>query len=150
MSLRRPTEAYSILLSFQGVASDTRSVHSIPTPVLHIHIFYMNNLHASIMDFVYFVTDVMIIEYFSSWLSIILYLCFLMFASTFKVLTGLSLAIVLARFLAWRGELWWHPRNLRNGDSSLAKIGVILVSCSCGKWSPIDADEPQIGSAISH
>ena len=23
---------------------------------------------------------------------------------------------------------------------SLAKIGVILVSCSCGKWSPIDAD----------
>ena len=30
-------------------------------------------------------------------------LVFLMFASTFKVLTGLSLAIVLARFLAWRG-----------------------------------------------
>ena len=28
---------------------------------------------------------------------------FIMFASTFKVLTGLSLAIVLARFLAWRG-----------------------------------------------
>ena len=28
---------------------------------------------------------------------------FMMFASTFKVLTSLSLAIVLARFLAWRG-----------------------------------------------
>ena len=33
---------------------------------------------------------------------------------------------------------------------SLAKIGVILVSCSCGKWSPIDADEPQTASAINH
>ena len=75
---------------------------------------------------------------------------FLMFASTFKVLTGLSLAIVLARFLAWKGVLRWKPRNLRNGDSSLAKIGVILVSCSCGKWSPIDAGDPQTASAFSH
>ena len=68
---------------------------------------------------------------------------FLMFASTFKVLTGLSLAIVLARLLAWRGAWRWQPRDLSNGDSSLAKIGVNLVSCSCGKWSPIDADDPQ-------
>ena len=75
---------------------------------------------------------------------------FMMFASTFKVLTGLSLAIVLARLLAWRGSLQWQPRNLRNGDSSFAKIGVNLVSCSCGKWSPIDADEPQTASAINH
>ena len=75
---------------------------------------------------------------------------FMMFASTFKVLTGLSLAIVLARFLAWKGALLWQPRNLRNGDSSLAKIGVILVSCSCGKWSPIDTDDPQTASAINH
>ncbi len=30
---------------------------------------------------------------------------FIMFASTFKVLTGLSLAIVLARFLARRGAV---------------------------------------------
>ena len=74
----------------------------------------------------------------------------MMFASTFKVLTGLSLAIVLATFLAWRGALRRQPRNLRNGDSSLAKIGVILVSCSCGKWSPIDADETQTASAINH
>ena len=33
---------------------------------------------------------------------------------------------------------------------SIAKIGVILVSCSCGKWSPIDADEPQTASAIDY
>ena len=32
------------------------------------------------------------------------------------------------------------PRNLRVDMCSLAKIGVILVSCSCGKWSPIDTD----------
>ena len=75
---------------------------------------------------------------------------FLMFASTFKVLTGLSLAIVLARFLAWRGALRRQPRNLRNDDSSLAKIEVILVSCSCGKWSPMDADEQQTASTINH
>ena len=68
---------------------------------------------------------------------------FLMFASTFKVLIGLSLAIVLARFLVWKGTLRWQPRNLRVDVCSLAKIGVNLVSCSCGKWSPIDTDDPQ-------
>jgi hypothetical protein len=68
---------------------------------------------------------------------------FMMFASTFKVLTGLSLAIVLARFLAWRGAKWRQPRNLGTDDISRAKIGVIQVSCSCGKWSPIDADDPE-------
>ena len=31
-------------------------------------------------------------------------------------------------------------RNLSNGDSSLVKIGVNLVSCSRGKWSPLDTD----------
>ena len=74
---------------------------------------------------------------------------FMMFASTFKVLTGLSLAIVLARFLAGR-EATTTARNLGNDESSLAKIGVIQVSCSCGKWSPIDADDPQTASAINH
>ena len=83
-------------------------------------------------------------------ISCIIITVFIMFASTFKVLTGLSLAIVLARFLAWRGVLRWQPRNLRNDDSSLAKIGVIQVSCSYGKWSPIDTDEPQTASAINH
>ena len=67
-----------------------------------------------------------------------------------NVLTGLSLAIGLARFIAWRGAQQRQPRNLGNGDSSLAKIGVIQVSCSCGKWSPKDADDPQIASAINH
>ena len=75
---------------------------------------------------------------------------FLMFASTFKVLTGLSLAIVLARLLAWRGAWRGQPRVLSNGDSSLAKVGVNLVSCSCGKWSPIDTDVSQTASAIDH
>ena len=75
---------------------------------------------------------------------------FLMFASTFKVLTGLSLAIVLARFLARRGATVMTARNLSNGDSSLAKIGVNLVSCSRGKRSPIDTDVSQTASAINH
>ena len=40
----------------------------------YIFIFYMNNLHACILDFVYFVTDVMIIEYFFvTWLPLIYY-----------------------------------------------------------------------------
>ena len=50
---------------------------------------------------------------------------FLMFASTFKVLTGLSLAIVLARFQAWRGAFGRQPQNLGIEDSRRAKIGVI-------------------------
>ena len=73
-----------------------------------------------------------------------------MFASTFKVLTGLSLAIILARFLARRGATVMTARNLSNSDSSLVKIGVNLVSCSCGKWSPIDTDDSQPASAINH
>ena len=44
--------------------------------------------------------------------------------------------------LAWRYASRWQPRDLRVDVCSLAKIGVILVSCSCGKWSPIDADVP--------
>ena len=75
---------------------------------------------------------------------------FIMFASTFKVLTGLPLAIVLARFLARRGATVTTAPELRNGDSNLAKIGVNLVSCTGGKWSPIDDDDPQPASAINH
>ena len=120
--------------------------------LLHYYIFmlYINNLLACIRD-----------SFFFDWrcghrifqsMIIVCYIIpmFIMFASTFKVLTGLSLAIVLARFLAWRGALWWQPRRLRNIDSRLAKIGVILVSCSCGKWSPVDASGPQAASAINH
>ena len=73
-----------------------------------------------------------------------------MFASTFKVLTGLSLAIVLARFIARRGATVRTAQNLCNGDSSLAKIGVNLVSCSRGKWSSMDTDVSQPASAINH
>ena len=73
-----------------------------------------------------------------------------MFASAFKVLTGLSLAIVLARFSCTERSDAITARNLSNGDSSLAKIGVNLVSCSCARWSPIDADDPQTASAINH
>ena len=41
VSLRRPTAALLIYLyPFWGVISNTRSVHSISTPVLHIHILY--------------------------------------------------------------------------------------------------------------
>ena len=60
VSLRRPTEACFIILSFRGVASDTRSVHSISAPLFHIH---MNNLLACNMGFD-FMTDVVIIGYF--------------------------------------------------------------------------------------
>ena len=54
--------------------------------------------------------DVAIIECFQSMI-IICYIIpvFKMFASTFKVLTGLSLAIVLARFLAWREHCVGSP-----------------------------------------
>ena len=75
---------------------------------------------------------------------------FILFVSTFKVLTGLSLAIVLARFLLGEELCDDSPGTYANGDRSLAKIGVILVSCSCGKWSPIDTDVSQTASAIDH
>jgi len=105
-----------------------------------IFIYDMINLLACIMSFIYDwrsnhgIFQSMIISGY-------IIPVFLMFASTFKVLTGLSLAIVLAKFLACRGALRWQPRNLHNGDSSLAKIGVIQVSCSCEEWSSTDADD---------
>ena len=150
MSLRRPTEAWFILLSFRGVVSDTRSVHSNSTPVLHIHILYeqpacVHHGFCLFRDWRYDhrIFRSMIIPYY-------IIPVFIMFASTFKVLTGLSLAIVLARLLAWRGAWRWQSRDLSNGDSSLAKIGVNLVSYSRGKWSPIDTDDSQPASAINH
>ena len=62
----------------------------------------------------------------------------------------LVIGYCLGQISAWRGALRWQPRKLSNGDSSLAKIGVDLVSCSCGKWSPIDTDDSQTASAIDH
>ena len=110
---------------------------------------FINNLLAHIRDLIIFCDWRHEHKIFSAHHCYIIPM-FIMFASTFKVLTGLSLAIVLARFLAWRGALRWQPWNLSNGDSSLAEIGVNLVSCSCGKWSPIDPDDPQTASAINH
>ena len=75
---------------------------------------------------------------------------FLMFASTFKRTHWLVPGYCLGQIPCLERPLRWLPRNLRNDDSSLAKIGVIQVRCSCGKWSPIDADEPQTASAINH
>ena len=169
MSLRRPTVAFFGISftykPFMWCRLDARLRHtlycypfeaSLQTPdrcILFlltdcIFIYDMINLLACIMSFIYdWRSNHRIFQ--SMIISGYIIPVFLMFASTFKVLTGLSLAIVLARFLAWKGALRWKPRNLRNGDSSLAKIGVILVSCSYGKWSPIDADDPQIASAIN-
>ena len=148
MSLRRPTAALlNLFATIRGVISDTRSVHSIFTPVLHVHFFRMR---ASRFSFILWQT-LSSWKNFGAWLSlIILYPCSKCLRVHSNVLTGLSLAIVLARFLAWRRALRRQPRNLRYDDSSRAKIGVILVSCSCGKWSPIDADVPQTASAINH
>jgi len=39
------------LLSFRGVASDTQSLHSIPTPLSYIQV--MNNLFVRIMGFIF-------------------------------------------------------------------------------------------------
>ena len=150
MSLRRPTEACFMLLSFRGVASDTRSVHSISILWLHRHVLYEQPacVHHGFYLFRDWHCDHRI---FQSMIIICLIIpVFIMFPSTFKVLTGLSLAIVLARFLAWRGALRWQPQNLRNDESSLAKIGVIQVSCCCGKLSPMGADVLQTASAINH
>ena len=68
---------------------------------------------------------------------------FLMFASTFKRTHWLVPGYCLGQISCMERALRRQPRNPCKGDSSLAKIGVILVSCSCGKWSPIDADVPQ-------
>ena len=173
MSLRRPTVAllviYLLYKPFMWCRWDARLWHCLlfiyfisplcgvaQTPdcgilfPLHYCSFmlHVNNLFACIRDFIYdWRCDHRIFQ-----CMIIIYIIpvFIMFASTFKVLTGLSLAIVLARFLARRGATRWQPRNLSNGDSSLAKIGVNLVSCSRGKWSPIDTADLQPASAINH
>ena len=80
---------------------------------------HINNLFACISDFIYdWRCDHRILQCMN-----IIYIIpmFILFVSTFKVLTGLSLAIVLARFLAWRGALQRQPRNLINGDSRLRR-----------------------------
>ena len=73
-----------------------------------------------------------------------------MFASTFKRTHWLVPGYCLGQIPCLEISVAGQPQNLRVDIYSLAKIGVILVSCSCGKWSPIDADEPQTASAINH
>ena len=134
MSPRRPTVALLFRIFRSRSLSDTRLA-----PSILLWIFF-NHMCASWCPYL-FVTDVIITKYFGAWLPlVILYPCSWCLRVHSNVLTGLSLAIVLARFLAWRWASRWQPRNLRVDVCSLAKIGVILVSCSCGKWSPIDAD----------
>ena len=137
MSLRRPTAALLIYLHpFWGVISDTRSLHSIS--ILHIHILptcvhheyfflsrdwpYDHRIFRSMITLGYIIP------------------VFLMFASTFKRTHWLVPGYCLGQISRMERALRRQPRNPCKGDSSLAKIGVILVSCSCGKWSPIDAD----------
>ena len=123
MSLRRPTVA--ILLKpfmwcrsdvrlwhalsfifyykpFMWCRLDARLQHSISTLWLHTHVSYKQPacVHHGFLfrDWRY---DHRIFR--SMIIICIIIPVFIMFASTFKVLTGLSLAIVLARFLAWSG-----------------------------------------------
>ena len=171
MSHRRPTVACLLLIllykPFMWCRSDARLRHafccrpfeaSLQTPdrcifisILGLHIHVLYEQPACVQHGFWFHDWRCDHRIFQSMI-IVCYIIpvFIMFASTFKVLTGLSLAIVLARFLAWRGALRCQPWNPRNGDNSLAKIGVNLVSCSCGKWSPMATDEPQTASAINH
>ena len=108
----------------------------------------MTCLHASEF-YLSFVTDVMSIKYFQH-IIIILYLCSNVceyIQSTHWLVPGYCLGQI---FLARKGTTRCQPRNPHNGDSSLAKIGINLVSCSRGKWSPIDTDVSQPASAINH
>ena len=111
VSLRRPTEACFILLSFRGVASDTRSVlyfcsliaYSYEQPACVHHGFLFRGRRCDHRIFQRMIIICYIIP------------VFIMFASTFKVLTGLSLAIVLARFCS-HGE---ERRDASRGTHSM-------------------------------
>ena len=137
----------NLFAPFRGVISDTRSAHSISTPVLHVHIspacvhlgfrlLHGRRYHHKI--FRSMITPCYIIP------------VFIMFASTFKHTHWLAPGYCLGQISCVERALRRQPRNPCKGDSSLTKIGVILVSCSCGKWSLIGADVPQNASAINH
>ena len=84
VSLRHPTEACFMLLSFRGVASDTRSVHSISVLWLHRHVLYEQPacVHRGFCLFRDWHCDHRIFQS----MIIICYIIplFIMFASTFK------------------------------------------------------------------
>ena len=73
-----------------------------------------------------------------------------MFASIFKRTHWLVPGYCLGQISCAEKSVTTMARNLRSVVSGLAKIGVILVSCSCGKWSPMATDEPQTASAINY
>ena len=134
----------NLFATFRGVISDTRSVHSIFTPVLYVHIFSACVHHRFSWQTLWsWIFRSMIIPCY-------IIPVFLMFASTFKRTHWLVPGYCLGQISCVDRRLRRQPWNPYKGDSSLAKIGVILVSCSCGKWSPIDAYEPQTASAINH
>ena len=90
----------NLFAPFRGVISDTRSVHSISTPVLHVHILPAC-VHHGFRLFRDRRYDHRIFRNMIIHCDIIP--VFIMLRVHSEVLTGLSLAIVLARFLAWRG-----------------------------------------------
>nr|BAK03456.1 predicted protein [Hordeum vulgare subsp. vulgare] len=73
---------------------------------------------------------------------------FLMFASTFKVLTGLSLAIVLARFLSERSMMSSTPEP-RSQGYNLVRWEFIQVICSSGNGVPWALEIPRVASVVS-
>ena len=148
MSPRRPTAALLIYLH-PFLRSHFR--HSITTYYFYIAYSYITHMRASWIfclsrDWRY---DHRI--FFGTWLPLIYFTRVL---DVCEYIQTYSLAcpwlLSWPDFLAWRRALRRQPRNLRSIFSSLAKIGVILVSFSCGEWSPIGADEPQTASAINH
>ena len=151
---------------FMWCRSDARLWHalyyypleaSLQTPdrcillLLHHCIFmlYINNLLACTMDFILWLMlwlwNISEHDYHS-----LCYTCVHNVCEYIQSTHWLVPSYCLGQILAWRGALRWRPQNLRNDDSSLVKIGVIQVSCSCGKWSSIDADDLQTASAIKH
>ena len=133
----------NLFAPFRGVISDTRSAHSIPAPILHAAILPTCVHHGFCLfrdwQYDHRIFRSMIIHYY-------IIPVFIMFASTFKRTHWLVPGYCLGQISCVERALRRQPRNPCKGDSSLAKIGVILVSCSCGKWSPIGADEPQTAS----
>ena len=152
MSLRRPTAALFLFLHFPLEESFRHSFGTsiiisafsargvIQTlawhPVFYFGIFLTICVHLG-LSYISWQTCDHLINPEHVWYIIPV---FLMFASTFKRTHWLVPGYCLGQISCVERALRWQPRNLRNDDSSLAKIGVILVSCSCGKWSPIDAD----------
>ena len=116
MSLRRPTAAYLLCFNSFEASLQTldQSIYSLssdysfsgydewPACVHHKLYFYDWLSDSKLFQCMFITCYIMPV--------------FVMFASTFKVLTGSSLAIVLARFLAWRGALMTtapEPRQRR-------------------------------------